>query len=281
MSAQSGTGRDLAPSGGRVRPVGDWARRSVRLNRAWSRPRPFGGRVRPSETWARPLVRLPKCRRVLETGCYHIGMYFFRLKPLKEQLAGPGFTEKERLKYLLVWFIPQVVALFSSRESGDFWALIGGLLLAAIELGGVLYAWRRNGGSEGRSFLDRYLSISWVVSLRTLAIVFGILFVAIQLLGIIGQAESLEDIHPLLPVFSMGLMVGYIALTVGRHIGEVRQSADARLASAPPVSPEQSIERLDKLVESIVHREVETAVRGTRPRRTSAARKKRKTPRRR
>lgn len=204
--------------------------------------------------------------------CYHMRMYFLRLKPLKDELAGPGLTEKERLKYLLIWFVPQILALFTSRDSEDFWGMVGGFFVAGIELAGVLYAWRRNGGAEGRSFLDRYLSISWVVTFRTL--LFLVLFIAVPMaiLGAIGQAEFLEEMNPLLPILAMGLMVGYIALSVGRHVGEVRLMADARLASAPPVSPEQSIERLDKLVESIVHREMETVVRGTRPRRKSRPR---------
>jgi len=141
-------------------------------------------------------------------------------------------------------------------------------------LAGVLYAWSKNGGSEGRAFLDRYLSISWVVTVRTLIFVFALIAIPMMILGAIGQSESLDELHPILSILSMGLMVGFIAYSVGRHIAEVRQSADARMASAPPVSPEQSIERLDKLVESIVHREVETAVRASRPRRTSAAKKK-------
>lgn len=201
-------------------------------------------------------------------------MYFFRIKPLKEELAGPGLIEKERLKYLLIWFVPQTLALFTSRDSEDFWGFIGGFFIAGIELAGVLYAWRKNGGSEGRAFLDRYLSISWVVTVRTLIFVFALIAIPMMILGAIGQSESLDELHPILSILSMGLMVGFIAYSVGRHIAEVRQSADARMASAPPVSPEQSIERLDKLVESIVHREVETAVRASRPRRTSAAKKK-------
>jgi len=49
------------------------------------------------------------------TLCYHTRMYFVGLKPLKEDLAGTGLNEKERLKYLVVWFIPQVVAVFAQR----------------------------------------------------------------------------------------------------------------------------------------------------------------------
>ena len=216
--------------------------------------------------------------------CYYVLMYFFRLKVLKEELAGPGLTEKERLKYLLIWFVPQILALFSSRESNDFWGMVGGCLVALIELAGVLYAWRRNGGAEGRAFLDRFLSISWVVTFRTLLVVFISMSAAVSILGVIGQAESLEDLHPLLPILSMGLLVAYIAYSVGSNVGEVRQSADARMSSPAPVSPEQSIERLDKLVESLVHREVETAVRAVRPsgrktRRNSAAKKTRGTRR--
>jgi len=206
-------------------------------------------------------------------------MYFYRLKALKEELAGQGLTEKERLKYLLVWFLPQVLALFSSRETGDFWSLIGGLFVAGIEIAGVLYAWRRNGGTEGRAFLDRYLSISWVVSLRTISVVFFLMFIGMQLLGLTGQAESLEEIHPLLPMLSMGLVVGYIALSVGRSVGEVRVSSEARMDSAPPVPPEQSIERLDKLVESIVLREAETAVRTSRIRRKPPVKRRKSTRR--
>jgi hypothetical protein len=207
-------------------------------------------------------------------------MYFLRLKPLKEELAGPGLTEKERFKYLLAFFIVFTLAATLGYNEPDFHTFLVSFAMLALLVIGMLYAWSKNGKNGGRSFLDRYLSLAWVVNLRVSIIVQVVIVLARSALAMIGLID-LEDWDDGKGLTTLLLIAGeiYIAWNVGYHVGQVRESAEARLASAPAVSPEQSIERLDKLVESIVHREVETAVRGSRPRKTRTP-KKRKAARR-
>jgi len=168
-----------------------------------------------------------------------------------------------------------VVAVFAHRGELDFWALAGALLVAVLELAGILYAWKCNGGSEGRAFLDRYLSINWVVSLRVGLSALAVFMVLVLTATVLGQQDMMDE-NPLYSILVIAMLAGLIAWKVGRHVGEVRAMADARLSSAPPVPQEQAIERLDKLVESIVKREISTVRRTShrRPRKRKASRRK-------
>jgi len=202
-------------------------------------------------------------------------MYFIRLKALKDELAGPGLPEKEKMKYLLAFFSVFTLAATLGYNEPSISTFATSLAMLVLLVIGILYAWNRNGGAGGRSYLERYLSISWVVNFRVNIAVLVLLMLmkaGLSMLGLLDMDD--DDQGKSLAIF---LMVGgeiFIAWSVGHHVGAVRQSADARLTSAPPVTPEQSIERLDKLVESIVHREVDTAVRGIRPARAGNVRRK-------
>lgn len=209
-----------------------------------------------------------KVSRVFPLPCYHVRMYFFRLKPLKEELAGTGLPEKERMKYLLAFFFLFTMASFLGSNEPTIINYASCAVMLILLITGFLYAFKRNGGNQGHSFLERYLSISWVVNIRVgiiMLFIAGFLGTGLSILGFIDPMEEEGGQGLLLLVMIIGET--FMVWNIGKHVGEVRTAAETRLVNIPVVSPEQSIERLDKLVESIVHREVETAVRGARPRR--------------
>src|SRR5262245_50726780 len=94
-------------------------------------------------------------------------MYWIRVAPLKHDLAGPGLTERERFKYLLAWTIASGFGtrlIHAEPTPRDYAAQGFALVLGVVT---VWNAYRSNGGKDGRALLDRFLSLSWVVSLRT------------------------------------------------------------------------------------------------------------------
>src|SRR5690348_2037013 len=115
-------------------------------------------------------------------------MYFLRLARLKDHLVRTGLSERERFLYLLAQALLALWAGGAETASSSL-ARFG---LAVITVAGLYYAYRLNGGAEGRGVLDRFISISLVVNLR-------VLLVLLVLMGILhatifeGVVESLDD----------------------------------------------------------------------------------------
>ena len=223
-------------------------------------------------------------------------MYFLRLKPLKEELISQGLAEKERFKYLLALMILMVLSLGSGSRIGDPFRglLVLGVLLITIL--GVWYAYHRNGGRSGTALLDRYISMGWIVRFRVrlaMMILVPLLFhfTLIQRLGeyLDYFAFTIVSFFPRefyyadsgqggLLVFFFLIAECYIALSIGKHIAEVRQGTEVGLApfgspysppapmSTPPglltppgeVSPQSR--QLERFVETVVQRKLADTV---------------------
>jgi len=201
-------------------------------------------------------------------------MYWFHLGKLKEELAGPGIPEKDRKNYLLALMLTySAMNLLGMREAG-FWEISAGIVEVILMAVSVLLAWKSNGKSSGRDFLDRYLSILWVVYLRVLIVVqvlgiFGMLVT--QLTGFSGMLEDyVAEINAAINVLA-GL---YVTFAVAKHVGQVHAvESSPREPDAVPTA--QTAERLEKFVETVVKRELAAApgvIRTRRPARRSSIR---------
>src|SRR2546428_5503058 len=99
-------------------------------------------------------------------------MYFWNVGDLKRRLMTGGLSAPESLKYLIAFAILLLGNVQGVRVSGvstPTMAIIEALDLVAawlIALLGTIFCYFQNGASEGKSFLERYLSLSWVVALR-------------------------------------------------------------------------------------------------------------------
>ena len=93
-------------------------------------------------------------------------MYFWRIARLREDLVASRVGERESLGYVL-WF-GGVTTLLSSLPLGEFnlWDYVDVVTMFAAFLIGTAYVFRCNGGSSGREFLTRYVSLNWVFGIR-------------------------------------------------------------------------------------------------------------------
>jgi hypothetical protein len=225
-------------------------------------------------------------------------MYFFKLEPLRDQLATQGLPERDRYKYVMAWMITMAIQLGMGNPLNGNLKTGAVLLDLVITFLGVRYAWRRNGAEHGAGFLDRYFSIGWVVMLRAI--------VAVNLIGALvlytplrRVADLLDDAGGLASSLSMsdeepqesdaeagafaallGLLSSvYVARATGNHVGRVREAAEQRGGLAPqaaapapvgafhaaaPAPTPSSAPGLDRFVESVVQRELAAGSSGVR-----------------
>ncbi|WP_437757674.1 hypothetical protein [Sorangium sp. So ce1389] len=100
-------------------------------------------------------------------------MIFWNIKALRAALAHGTLSERARFIYLLTFVfvsaaLTEVAA--NSRPPNAWDWLRSGITIASTVLGTV-WAYHLNGGSHGRHFLERYVALSWVYSLRFTVIV--------------------------------------------------------------------------------------------------------------
>jgi len=214
-------------------------------------------------------------------------MYFFRLQPLRDQLAGPGLTERDRFKYVMAWMLGQSLLMGLVANAADNLSSSWLVLDLLITFFGVVYAWRRNGRESGTGFFDRYFSIGWVVNFRTFVVFKIAQSVLIHIPGFQQVSELVDNAGGFASAFSgsddepveagpgafmlvVGTMLSvYIAYAIGRAVGQVREATErpgpAGVAVATPVpasfSPAfapapASVSGMDRFVESVVQREL-------------------------
>ena len=105
-------------------------------------------------------------------------MYVFNIDALKEQLRNQQFSQANALGYLLgltfLWYLP--IGWIGNGDTGwdyaSFWASL------VTILGGTFMAYRANGGAQGTQFLERFLSLLWVVFWRLIPMFFLLAWIA-------------------------------------------------------------------------------------------------------
>jgi hypothetical protein len=113
-------------------------------------------------------------------------MYFWNIKALKESLSNEGLSENESFKYLLATLILFTLASFPFEYSNDMDTLSWLVELGIIAFGTFL-CFRANGAAEGKFFLQRYLSLAWVLSVKLIAFLipfFIVLNIVLEAFGI-------------------------------------------------------------------------------------------------
>jgi hypothetical protein len=146
-------------------------------------------------------------------------VYFWRIDDLKRDLAAGSISEAGALPYLL--WTGAVTALVVSLPLGDpnAWDLAAAAASAALYVAATVFAFRRNGGSAGVSFLVRYLSISWVVAIR-IGVLVGIPVFAVLLAVEESLLEPTDETTALDVVWGFAVELAIYARLV-HHIHDV------------------------------------------------------------
>lgn len=151
---------------------------------------------------------------------------FWNIQRLKERIRAGGISEQEAFGYLLVWLVifpvlgalgaPEIVSSTMWVSFAAYWVIF------AI---GLYFAYRENGGAQGKDFTTKFLSIGFVESIRFLpATLLGVALVIT--LNLTFYSEVMADtnwyaVTPFEIVIMGGISIAYIWRVIV-HIGEVK-----------------------------------------------------------
>ena len=97
-------------------------------------------------------------------------MYFWKINTLKKHLIEKGLSENDTFKYLLWYTGLTVVGLeavsYFPLDLINNWDYVDSVLAVLIPIIGTIFAYKSNGSDNGKDFLARYISISFVMVIR-------------------------------------------------------------------------------------------------------------------
>lgn len=144
-------------------------------------------------------------------------MYFWNIKKLKKDLK-KGLSQKQQFSYLIASTIILSLTMTPWGEPG-IWDVYLSLVISAITILGTVKMYVINGGSKGKDFLPRLISLGWVVSIRWAVLVLlplSILF-SVLVVELLGVPEELGVID----ISFIGLLYIVFYWMLGKHLKEV------------------------------------------------------------
>lgn len=146
-------------------------------------------------------------------------MYFWNINKLKSDLLKKPLSESEQFKYLFATLVVYSLAMIPFLEN-NIWDVYSAIIMVLTTTIGIYYVYKCNKGSIGNNFLQKCLSIGWVVSIRWLVFMLPIIllfYIAVELYSGVSDYTTLADV-----IFFNLLYISYFWL-LGKHIKEVAQ----------------------------------------------------------
>lgn len=157
-------------------------------------------------------------------------MYFIKYQPLKEQLRLRSVTDRDALPYLVIdAALTSLVCALPLIDGFNYWDAISATLSVVLAIGGIIYAYRQNGGQTGYDLIQKYVIIGWVVSFRFMIIAIPVI-TALMIVGHMMDFVSLDSTGPYNVIFALVFEV-ILYQRIGRHIRDTR---DRSSEHAPP-----------------------------------------------
>lgn len=147
-------------------------------------------------------------------------MYFVRYDPLKEKLRSRTLSDREALPYLMVFSVLSMLT-FVLPMCGEFntWDWIDGGLSVLLVIGGVFYAYVRNGADQGFDFIQKYTVLGWVTVVRCVLVFMPIVivtYIVADLLSLTTEETGWFD------VFVGAIFQVILYQRISRHIADTR-----------------------------------------------------------
>jgi hypothetical protein len=122
-------------------------------------------------------------------------MYFLNIDALAQKLKDGSLTQSQRMKYLLVTVIVYAIVTeisFLFAEPVTNLQIIQSVLIVGSTVGGTYYCYLVNRNGDNRDFIDRFICIGWVASVRVIILFFIAYFIYI-LAGYAFAGEAFEQ----------------------------------------------------------------------------------------
>ena len=147
-------------------------------------------------------------------------MYFWRIEKLKTEMAIRPLSEREALPYLVVFVALYTAVTYIPHTPQNLWDGLGAVwsvLLAAI---GSIYIYHQNGGAGGQHFLQRYLAVGWVVTIRWLVVV---ILAAVPLYGTLAAVGADTESTHWYDFLFLAAVETFICWRIGYHVRDLAQ----------------------------------------------------------
>ena len=97
-------------------------------------------------------------------------MYFWHIEELKSNIIAAPLTEREVIPYFLSFLLAyEFVSWIPSSPTANVLDYATNAYGLALTLFGTFHLYHRNGGNAGTNFVQRYLAIGWVTTIRVIA----------------------------------------------------------------------------------------------------------------
>jgi hypothetical protein len=150
-------------------------------------------------------------------------MYFWRIEELKIKMAMRPLSDREVLPYFVLFLVPYTALPFFPTAELNLWDTLGTGLSVLLAVFGTLWIYHQNGGAQGIHFLQRYFAIGWVVGIRLLVGIIGILIPLLIIREVLGFQESVTTWYEF-------LFLAFAEITlywrIGYHICDLANKAE-------------------------------------------------------
>lgn len=146
-------------------------------------------------------------------------MYIWNIEKLKTVLKTGSLSQKSLLVYLLLNMFPYWVysLLFSEQNIWDAYLMVS---IGVVSVFGTIYVYVCNGGSQGVDFIQKYLSLGFVLGVRCcvfiLVPVMVVYITALMMTGVSFEATTFFD------VVVFGLIQSAYFILLGEHLRDIR-----------------------------------------------------------
>jgi len=156
-------------------------------------------------------------------------MYFWNIKKLKTQLIAGPLTERETLPYLiatvlmysLVQYFPDALPFNSLDYLEIVIASLGALL-------GTLWLYYKNMADAGSNFLQRYISLGWVVTIRVIVFALPVALAIVFLADTLGQYNDESGATNWIDIGIAITIELFLYLYFGKHLADVAQKTTGK-----------------------------------------------------
>lgn len=153
-------------------------------------------------------------------------MYFWNIEKLKEDIRAGQLTERNRFYYALIFILSSAIGaefgVFFPIENTNTFDHINSSFYIAITLVGTIATYKLNGANEGKDFLGKYFSISFVVGIRCLGYAILFLFAPyFYYYSVVNTSESVDTGY----IETIPFLIWYAAMywRICVHIKQLKQ----------------------------------------------------------
>jgi hypothetical protein len=148
-------------------------------------------------------------------------LYFWRIGVLKRRLIEGRLADREAVRYLTATFAMTSLLMAFPPVQPNAWDIGMGLVGCVVVILGTWWVYRQNGGAAGADFVNRYLSLAWVLTIRILS---PLVAVAL-LLEVLTAGEELPPAESGPGTALIALILGLLfCQRLGAHVRDVAKA---------------------------------------------------------